>query len=426
MDQFTSTFDRHGKETPPSTKSSPGDSKRIFHSPRKFRTASFDASLLLENGTSVQAPYNHSHAHIHHSSHHSSAPLSSRYNTVSPQDPAHGSPFATFGMQKMSREGSDEEKQSLLSGVEGKTAKATSNDEKEAKSSILYYIVYALLNTTMSVPSLYGYASVIFNHDVFQPHIATLSKLVIWSSAVHQLAFVIFSSLSFAKAEVQDAGLLFLSCMTTFIAQSIVDEGGGIDVILSTTIVTLSIATASLGIVLMFLGKFNCANVVSYLPLPVVGGYLAFIGYFCVVAGIGLCISTSMIDGSFITDIGLLSDKHSFLLALPGLMAGLLMMIVARFVQSDAALPLTMVAIPASFYMVLYVFGYTMDDARQGQWVGEVQPTASITSLVDLVDFTLVRWDLVFSTRCLSVWVGMVFVVSFSSCLDVAAISMDM
>eukprot|EP00557_Chaetoceros_sp_GSL56_P008080 CAMPEP_0176494092 /NCGR_PEP_ID=MMETSP0200_2-20121128/9900_1 /TAXON_ID=947934 /ORGANISM="Chaetoceros sp., Strain GSL56" /LENGTH=835 /DNA_ID=CAMNT_0017891803 /DNA_START=300 /DNA_END=2807 /DNA_ORIENTATION=- len=278
----------------------------------------------------------------------------------------------------------------------------------------------------MSVPSLYGYASVIFNHNVFQPHIATLSKLVIWSSAVHQLCFVIFSSLSFAKAEVQDAGLLFLSIMTNYIADTILAEGGNIGEILSTSIVTLTAATASLGLVLMFLGKFNCANAVSYLPLPVVGGYLAFIGYFCVVAGVGLCISKSMIGGNFLTDVQLLVDRQSFVLALPGLLSGLLMMVVARLSQNDAALPLTMFFIPTSFYVFLYLFGITLDDAREGKWIGKVQESASVSSLIELVDFNQVRWDLVFSAKCLSVWFGMVFVVSFSSCLDVAAISMDM
>ena len=415
MDQYKTKFDRNEFRTPASTKSSPRNNRR---------TASFD-----DAGGSPLPPKNYAHSHSRHLSNHSSASVSSRYGSAA-QDPSQGSPFTTFGMQKVHRDGADEEKQSLLSRQisedEQMANQSSSSDDKGGKSSIVYYFVYALLNTTMSVPSLYGYASVIFNHSVFQPHIGTLSKLVIWSSAVHQMSFVAFSSLSFAKAEVQDAGLLFLSCMTNFIAQSIVDEGGGIDEILSTSIVTLGIATASLGIVLMFMGKFNCADAVSYLPLPVVGGYLAFIGYFCVIAGIGLCISTSMIDGSFITDIQILSDKHAFMLALPGLMAGLLMMLVARFAQSEAALPMTMVAIPLSFYIVLYVCGFTLDDARQGQWVGDIQPTSSISSLLKLVDFNLVRWDLVFSSRCLSVWVGMVFVVSFSSCLDVAAISMDM
>jgi len=47
-----------------------------------------------------------------------------------------------------------------------------------------------------------------------------------------------------------------------------------------------------------------------------------------------------------------------------------------------------------------------------------------VAELFGLVQFSLVRWDLI--AEILPVWVGMVFVVSFASCLDVAAISMDM
>lgn len=274
--------------------------------------------------------------------------------------------------------------------------------------------------------SLYGYASVIFNHNAFQPYLPMLSKLVIWSSAVHQLTFVGISSISFAKAEVQDAGLLFLSCMSQFIAASIISEAGTVEEIISTTVVTIAIATASLGLMLMLMGRFNCANAVSYLPLPVVGGYLAFIGYFCVVAGVGLCISKSMIDGNLWTDFQILSDWQSLIHALPGILSGLFMMLVARYATSDVTLPLVMVLIPSMFYLVLYFSDYNMDDARSHQWVGEVAPHSSLTTLLELIDLNLVRWDLVFSNRCITVWIGMVFVVSFSSCLDVAAISMDM
>jgi SulP family sulfate permease len=243
---------------------------------------------------------------------------------------------------------------------------------------------------------------------------------------VHQFTFVIVSSISFAKAEVQDAGLLFLSYMSHYLADRILNEGGSIEEVISTTIVTLGIATASLGAVLMLMGRFNCANAVSYLPLPVIGGYLAFIGYFCIVAGVGLCISKSMIDDSFVMDIQLLMDKQSFILAVPGLISGIIMTLVSRYAKNDIALPLTMIVIPGSFYFILYASGYTMEDAREYHWVGEETPPASIAALFDLFDFNQIRWDLVISRRCVTVWLGMVFVVSFSSCLDVAAISMEM
>ena len=139
----------------------------------------------------------------------------------------------------------------------------------------IYYVIYALVNSIMCIPCLYGYAAVIFNNDAFSPHINALSKLVLWSSAIHQFSFCIFSSLPFSIGQVQDAGLIFLSHMANTIANNISDQGGTNEEILSTTLVLLSMATASLGVVCILMGKFKLADAVGYLPLPVVGGYLA-------------------------------------------------------------------------------------------------------------------------------------------------------
>jgi len=109
------------------------------------------------------------------------------------------------------------------------------NDKPKKSDSFILYIVYALVNSIMCIPCLYGYASVIFNHEVYQPHISALSKLVILSSVVHQFCFSTFSSLPFSIGQVQDAGLIFLSAMSHKIATSLIN-GGSDEEILSTTI----------------------------------------------------------------------------------------------------------------------------------------------------------------------------------------------
>ena len=109
-----------------------------------------------------------------------------------------------------------------------------------------------------------------------------LSKLLVFSSLIHQLGFLIFSSLSFAIGTVQDAGLIFLSTMANAIAETMKEDGHTEEEILSTTLALLCSGTAALGLVLIAMGYFRLADAVSYLPMPVVGGYLAFIGYFCV------------------------------------------------------------------------------------------------------------------------------------------------
>lgn len=111
---------------------------------------------------------------------------------------------------------------------------------------------------------------------------AALSKLVIFSSFVHQLAFTIFSSLDFAIGTVQDAGLIFLSAMANAIANDILENGGSVDEVVSTTLVILPLGTASLGLVLILLGKFRLLDIVSYLPMPVsscVSRELVFLHY---------------------------------------------------------------------------------------------------------------------------------------------------
>jgi hypothetical protein len=77
---------------------------------------------------------------------------------------------------------------------------------KKGGHTILHYIVYAIINVIIALPALYGFSSVIFNHPIFQPHVAALSKLVIFSSFMHQLGFVLFSGLDFAIGTVQVRG----------------------------------------------------------------------------------------------------------------------------------------------------------------------------------------------------------------------------
>ena len=147
-------------------------------------------------------------------------------------------------------------------------------------------MIYGWINAILGVPALYGYAAVIFSAPVFGPIQGPLSKAVVLSSAVHQAVFSSRSTLPFAIGQVQDAGLIFLSQ----IAGEIADEMAGDppEAMLATVLVTLSLSTALLGVALMLTGYWKLAGLVQYLPLPVVGGYLAFIGLYCLEAGISL------------------------------------------------------------------------------------------------------------------------------------------
>ncbi|CAN0353798.1 unnamed protein product, partial [Discosporangium mesarthrocarpum] len=84
----------------------------------------------------------------------------------------------------------------------------------------------------------------------------------------------------------QDAGLIFLSAIASMVATYGSEHGIDDAAMLSTTCFVLCGCTTALGAALVAVGRLQLANLVQYLPMPVVGGYLAYIGYFCGQAGL--------------------------------------------------------------------------------------------------------------------------------------------
>ena len=274
------------------------------------------------------------------------------------------------------------------------------------------------------MPVLYGYAQIVFAHDLFQPYMPMLAKLFILSSVVHQAIFSLVSSLPYAVGQVQDAGLIFLSKIAASVVFLLQDKPA--EVVVSTTLVTLGVCTALLGITLIGLGHYKLARLVSYLPLPVIGGQIVFIAAFCFRAGVALSVGH---DLDSLQAWGDLYDPHSVVLVLPGILAGVGLSAVARSFKHFLALPLAMVCVPLVFYGVLYLGGETMDGARDFGWLGPSNVPASWHSSLALYQV----WPLS-SLGGIEWWVlpyqfptllGMIFVVSFSSCLDIVAIEMD-
>ena len=166
------------------------------------------------------------------------------------------------------------------------TEKQSSISEKE--NSVWICIMYGLINATIVLPVLISFASIIYRDEAFASAMPTLVKLTLVSGMVHQVCFSTFSSLPFAVGQVQDAGLIFLSSMTTSIVEYCRIRHYDLQTVLATATICIPLATAFLGVGLILVGRWHLAQYVQLLPTCVVGGYLAYIGWFCGMAGIGL------------------------------------------------------------------------------------------------------------------------------------------
>ena len=93
-----------------------------------------------------------------------------------------------------------------------------SNNKGEGR--ILLDCFYGFVNLVILTPVAISFTTIIFSHPIFAPYLPSLSKLVLFSSAVHQASFTSFSTLPFAVGQVQDAGLIFLSAMAYNMVES--------------------------------------------------------------------------------------------------------------------------------------------------------------------------------------------------------------
>ena len=124
-------------------------------------------------------------------------------------------------------------------------------------------IMYGLINAAVVLPVMMSFGTIIYHDEAFSPYLPTLIKLTLVSSVVHQLCFSYWSSLPYSIGQVQDAGLIFLSAMSTMISTYTKDRGYDDEHMLATATIGLSLCTAVLGIGLMIIGKARLASYVQ-------------------------------------------------------------------------------------------------------------------------------------------------------------------
>jgi sulfate permease, SulP family len=332
-----------------------------------------------------------------------------------------------------------------------------------------------LINAIIGMPVMLSFTAIIFRHRFFDPYISPLVKVVFLSSALHQAVFAAGSSMPFAVGQVQDVGLIFLSAMASGVVDDCKEAGIDDANTLATALATLTVATTTVGILIVATGALKLASFVQFCPLPVVGGYLAFVGAFMFLSGAGLAAGVPL-SVSPKTWIPLFS-LDPVLRLLPALVMVAALSAVQRRSRSPYSLPLFLLIVPAMFYIVVFLGGWSLTDVRDKGWMSHPQPedfqwrfwrlydlynfggdgTISSSSSSDLLsyDFNLsttrststgvgnvvfgvysslsslwsnfppknIYWEAV--PRQAGKLVGLYFVVAFGSSMDIAAIQSD-
>jgi SulP family sulfate permease len=257
----------------------------------------------------------------------------------------------------------------------------------------------------------------------------------------------------------QDVGIIFLSAMGSSVAALCLEAGRDAATAMGTALVAMTASTFLVGLGTLVVGepsprpagcraralhrgsltsllpappaprpsaRRHLAVFVQYIPLPVMGGYLGFVGYFCAASGVGLGAS---VEVDTLLSWGRLLGAAPLAKLAPTLASTALMIATLARFEHPLALPSVLVALVAAFHVALALAGVSLAQAAAAGWV--LKPAAGAVKFWELWGLYNFRdWSL----RGLylpAVWrqgakaAGLLLVVVFGSCMDIAAIAQE-
>ena len=135
---------------------------------------------------------------------------------------------------------------------------------------------------------------------------------------------------------------------------------GFLAVVAATLVVTVSCA-----IVFFVLGTKRRGNLIRAIPYPVVGGFVAGLGWLLLRGGIHVAIDESQ----FYTDLVELVEGDAARSWLPALAFGVLLFIVVRLVKKPIVIPIAIAVGLVGFAIAAVTMGASLDELRRGGWV---------------------------------------------------------
>ena len=346
----------------------------------------------------------HGHGHLMHMIHHNHSDLTPRA-----QDEGHDDTF-DVGAALEERLLSLQQQDSVLPW------EAVALGDHFPKTPASTAAVFGMINAIAGIPALIAFASIVFKDPVYHPYLDACCKLFFLSSSLHQTIFNVASTLPFAMGQVQDVGIIFMSAMASSIAADVSHVASA----LSSSLVCMTVSTVFVGLCVLVVAKKSWAGFIQYIPLPVMGGYLGYVGYFCIASGTGLGSSQEI--GSLTSWVRVF-NRDSLIKLIPTVSACLSMIATMKYSRHPMALPALLLALIALFHVFLFVFGIPLSAAQDAGWA--MQSSDGPVMIWDLFKLYGAEIDIPSIMKQAAKAVGLTLVVIFGSAMDIAAVAQD-
>jgi SulP family sulfate permease len=224
-------------------------------------------------------------------------------------------------------------------------------------ASIVAGVAIGMVETVFAI----SFAALVFG-GLLVGHVADGIGLYLAAAAVTLGLFAWRAGARGVVGSLQGAAAAVLAVVATSTA---IGAFGGLDRTFLTVIAATLVVTVLTGVTFLVLSRFELGDLVRYVPVPVVGGFLAGTGWLLVKGGIGVSAGTLV---SF-EAIGDLIAADALKRWLPALAFGVLLLVLTRLIRRPLVLPIAIGAGFVAFAVGMLVTGSSIDAARDGRWL---------------------------------------------------------
>jgi sulfate permease, SulP family len=126
-----------------------------------------------------------------------------------------------------------------------------------------------------------------------------------------------------------------------------------------------AVVTTLIGVTFFVLGVRRRGDLIRYVPVPVVGGFIAGAGWLLLLGGIHMAIDEPL----FYSELGAVVEGQAVRLWLPTVVFGVILLLAVRIVRKPLVIPVTLAAGLTGFAFVAFATGTSLDDLRAGGWL---------------------------------------------------------
>ena len=247
--------------------------------------------------------------------------------------------------------------------------------------SITAAVVVGLLNLVLTI----SLAALVFAGRL-APFLSEGIGLALLSAMVSGVLIGVLSSLRGMVGSVQDAASAVLAVAAAG-AVTLMPARAAPEEIFATIVVANGATALIVGVFLLLTGVFGLGRLVRFLPYPVIGGFLAGMGWLILVGSVGVMADMPVAFGT----LAELFAPGMLVRWVPGLVYAALVLAISERWRHALVWPALLVAPVAAFYAAMLLTGGTVEGWRAAGLLPPAFSSGSLFTIFDWTDFGAFR-----------------------------------